>query len=320
MLELIVRTRNFFVRGIVLVAIIFSINTTANAQTRIAVSVNNGVVTTNQITQRARFLRLTGFKGDTCKEAQRQLVDEELQFQESKRINFSVPDSAVNNAFANIAKGNRATPAQFEGALRQQGINPSTFKRFIRGRILWQQIVVARARQQGRRPQADTDITSILFNRAHGGKNRTVKEYTVEQIIFVVKKGASKNVFSQRRREVEAFRNQNKSCDAASAAAVRLASSGVIMRQLGRFTSDTLPDNIREDVLNTNGQLFSSPKQGESGVGILAICNVRDIVDNTAPKEGLNVDVGKFDSQDLQRKSDKWMSQLRNQAKIIVRN
>ena len=319
MLELIVRTRNILVRGIVLVAIIFSINTTASAQTRIAVAVNSGVVTTNQITQRARFLRLTGFKGDTRKEAQRQLVNEELQFQEGKRINFSVPDSAVNNAFANIAKGNRATPSQFEGALRQQGINPSTFKRFIRARILWQQIVVARARQQGRRPQADTDITSILFNRANGGKNRTVKEYTVDQIIFVVKKGAPKSVFSQRRREVEAFRNQNKSCKDASAAAIRLAANGVVMRKLGRFTTDTLPDNIRKDVLAANGQLFSAPKQGEAGVGILAICNVRDIIDNSLPKEGLNVEVGKFDSQDLQIKSDKWMKQLRDQAKIIIR-
>ena len=319
MLELIVRTRNVLVSGAVLVAIIFSINTTASAQTKIAVAVNNGVVTTNQITQRARFLRLTGFKGDTRKEAQKQLVSEELQFQEAKRINFSVPDSAVNNAFANIAKGNRATPAQFEGALRQQGVNPSTFKRFIRGRILWQQIVVARARQQGRRPQAATDITSILFNKATGGKNRTVKEYTVDQIIFVVKKGSSKSVFSQRRREVEAFRNQNKSCKDASAAAIRLAKSGVVLRNLGRFTTDTLPENIRKDVLSANGQLFSPPKQGESGVGILAICNVRDIVDNSLPKEGLNVDVGKFDSQDLQRKSEKWMKQLHDQAKIIVR-
>jgi len=319
MLELIVRTRNVLVRGLVLVAIVFSINTTASAQTKIAVAVNNGVVTTNQITQRARFLRLTGFKGDTRKEAQKQLIDETLQFQEGKRINFSVPDRAVNSAFANIAKGNRATPSQFEGALRQKGVNPSTFKRFIKGRILWQQIVVARARQQGRRPKPDTDITSILFNKANGGKNRTVKEYTIDQVIFVVRKGASKSVFSQRRREIEAFRNQNKTCKDASAAAIRLASSGVVMRNLGRFTTDTLPDNIRTDVLNANGQLFSSPKQGDAGVGILAICNVRDIVDNSLPKEGLNVDVGKFDSADLRRKSQKWMKQLRDQAKIIVR-
>jgi len=180
MLELIVKTRNALVRGIVLVAIIFSINTTASAQTKIAVAVNSGVVTTNQITQRARFLRLTGFKGDSRKEAQRQLVNEELQFQEGKRIKFTVPNNAVNSAFANIAKGNGATPAQFEGALRERSINPATFRRLIRARILWQQIVVARARQQGRRPQANTDITSILFNRANGGKNRTVKEYTID--------------------------------------------------------------------------------------------------------------------------------------------
>ena len=139
MLELIVRTRNVLVRGVVLVAIVFSINTTASAHTKVAVAVNNGVVTTNQVTQRARFLRLTGFKGDTRKEAQRQLLNEELQFQEGKRNNFSVPDSAVNNEFANIAKSNGATPGQFESALRQQGVSPTTFKRLIRARLLRQQ-------------------------------------------------------------------------------------------------------------------------------------------------------------------------------------
>lgn len=319
MLELIVQVRNFLIKGIILIAVALSANSTASAQTRIAVAVNNGVVTTNQITQRARFLRLTGFKGDTRKEAQRQLVNEELQFQEAKRINFSIPERTVNDAFANIAKGNKLSPRKFESALRQQGVSPTTFKRFIKARILWQQIVVARSRQQGRNQQTDTDITSILFNRNNGGKNRKVKEYTVDQIIFVVKKGSSKSVFSQRRRELEAFRNQNKSCNDASAAALRLASNGVIMRKLGRFTTDTLPDNIRKQVIAANGQLFSTPEQGDTGIGILAICNVREIVDNSAPKEGLDLEVGAFNSDELQKKSDGWMKDLRKNAKIIVR-
>ncbi|MEP1443437.1 MAG: SurA N-terminal domain-containing protein [Hyphomicrobiales bacterium] len=306
-------------RALLLVAFILCLSATTSAQTKIAVAVNNGVVTTNQITQRARFLRLTGFKGDTRNEAQRQLINEELQFQEGKRINFSVPDKTIDEAFGNIAKGNRLSSRQFEQALKQQGINPSTFKRFIRARILWQQIVIARARQEGRRPQPEQDITSILFNRDNGGKNRKVKEYTIDQIIFVTKKGSSKSAISQRRRELEAFKNQNKTCKQASEAALRLASSGVIMRKIGRYTTDTLPDDIRKDVLGANGQLFSTPKQGDSGIGVLAICNVREIVDNSAPKEGLNVEVGKFNSEELQKKAENWMKDLRKQAKIIVR-
>lgn len=291
-----------------------------NAQTRIAVAVNNGVVTTNQIAQRARFLRITGFKGDTRAEAQRQLINEELQFQEGKRVNFSIPDKAVDEAFANVARSNGgSSPRQFSKALRGVGVNPATFKQFIKARMLWQQIVVARARQEGRNQQTDADITSILFNRNNGGKNRKVKEYTVDQIIFVVKKGSSKSVFAQRRRELDAFRNQNKTCKQASDAAIRLAANGVIMRKLGRFTTDTLPPNIKSQVINANGQLFSTPEQGESGVGVLAICNVREIVDNSAPKDGLNVDVGNFGSEELQKKSDKWLKELRDRAKIVIR-
>jgi len=47
--------------------------------------------------------------------------------------------------------------------------------------------------------------------------------------------------------------------------------------------------------------------------------NVREIVDNAAPKEGLDLEVGAFNSDELQKKSDGWMKDLRKNAKIIVR-
>lgn len=289
----------------------------ATAQTKIGVAVNNGIVTTNQIVQRARFLRLTGAKGDVTGQARKQLITEELQFQEAKRINFSVTDAEVEKAFGRLAQNNKTNSATFSRALRQQGVNPGTLKQLIKARILWQQIVVARARAEARQTGTGRDITSILFNRGGKGKNNKVKEYTIEQIIFILKKDASNAVAKQRLREIQAFRRSHKSCEEAAAAAKKLATSGVIMKSVGRFTSDTLPPNIRKDVTEATDQIFTPPKRGESGYGMMAVCNTREIVDNGA---GSAFDsIGQLDNQELQAKSDKWLAQLRDQARIDVR-
>lgn len=293
--------------------------TDARAQTSIAVAVNNGVVTTNQITQRARFLRLTGFKGDTVEAARKQLINEELQFQEGKRIGFSVSDAQVQKSLARVASSNGATVAQFTGGLTQRGINVSTFKRLIKARLLWQQIVVARERAERRKASEDKrDITSILFNRGSDGKNRKVKEYTVNQFIFVLNNAASEKQASQRQKEASAFKSTNKSCKEAEAAALRLAADGVVMKRIGRFTTDTLPPEMKEDILAINNELFTTPRRGEKGIGMLAICKTREIVDNT-PSQNVDFNVGRLNNKELEDKSKAWMAEIKDRSQIVIR-
>jgi len=294
--------------------LVFSVND-AYAQTKIEITVNSGVITTYQITQRSRFLRLTGFKGDNVAEARKQLIREELQLQEAKRVNFSLSDSDVESAYERLARGNGTTPAVFSQALRQRGVNPDTLKQLIKARILWQRIVTARARAETNRAKQATDITSILFNKNGNGENRLVKEYTIEQFVFLVKGDATDKQAQQRLREVEAFRRSNASCSSAIQSATNLAASGVVTKSLGRFTSDTLPAQMREDILEAGDALFTKPKRRAVGIELLAICKTREIVDNTATG-ALNIDVGKLDTKELEEKLEQWLKDLEQRAKI----
>ena len=303
-----------------LAALLFGIfavlSTETIAQTKIEVSVNNGVVTSYQITQRSRFLRLTGFKGDSVAEAKRQLITEELQFQEAKRVDINIRPDAVEGAFARLAKGNGATAQQFSQALRQRGVNPDTLKQLVRARITWQQYVISRSNAAEDEPKVATDITSILFNRNGDGKNRKIKEYTLQQYMFLVSADASKQETQQRLREVEAFRRTHSSCEAASETALNLTSSGVVSKSLGRFTSDTLPPKMKEDVKSAGDALFTSPKRRKIGIEIMAICKTREIIDSSATGN-LSVDnVGKLNSKELEENSKKWMAELRDTANI----
>ncbi len=295
---------------------LFIISTSPSyAQSKIEIAVNNGIVTSYQISQRARFLRLTGFKGDARKEAKKQLINEELQFQEAKRVGFSLPQSAVDRAFGNLAKNNRTTSAVFSRALRQRGVNPKTLKDLIKARILWQEIVRARARAEGQREKQNRDVTSILFNRDGDGENKTVKEYTLEQIVFILNKDASKSKANQRLREVESFRQSNSSCEGAIKNARKLAKSGVVTKSLGRFTPATMTPEIRKAVDNAKDALFTAPKRSVNGIEILAICNTREIVDNSG-SDVLNFDISQLSTTELKEKSEKWMGTLRDRAVI----
>ena len=285
----------------------------AKAQGEIAASVNNGIITQYQVTHRARFLRLTGFKGDAVEQAMKELVDEELQSQEAKRINFSLPDSAVDRAYGNIAKRFKISPQQFSQGLRQRGIDPNTLKQRLRAQITWQQIVRGRSRAESR-PQQRTDITSILFNRGGDGQNRKVKEYTIERFVFVVKRDSSESAVRQRLREAEAFRGSYKSCEDAGERARAL--NDVVVTQLGRFTAETLPDDIKDEVLGTDVGEFTKPKRGELGIGLMAVCKTREIVDNTPTTQ---FDINKFSTEELQQKSEEWMQELKNVANVQVR-
>lgn len=288
------------------------------AQSKIEVAVNNGVITTYQITQRSRFLRLTGFKGDPVEEATRQLIQEELQLQEAQRVGFSLPPNTVTEAYGRLARSNGTTAEIFTRALRERGINPDTLRQLIKARILWQQVVTARARAEGNRAREAQDVTSILFNRGGDGKNRKVTEYTLEQFIFILKSDVSENEARQRLREVEAFRRSNSTCKSATESAQRLASSGVVTKPLGRFTSDTLPAQIKPDIEEANGALFTKPKRSQPGIEFLAICNTREIVDNSS-SGSINIDVGRLGSQELEEKSKQWIAELRSRATIRTR-
>ncbi|MEO1067469.1 MAG: hypothetical protein AAFW47_08820, partial [Pseudomonadota bacterium] len=226
-------------------------------------------------------------------------------------------DSTVDQAFGSIARRLKLSPSQFSTALRQRGVNPSTLRQRLRAQITWQQLVAARARSEGGRQSSSSDITSILFNRGGAGKNRKVQEYTIDRFVFVVKRDSSESVVRQRFREAEAFRRTYSSCEGASERANAL--KDVVVTKLGRFTTDTLPAEIKEDVLNGDVGTFTKPQRGELGVGLMAICGKREIVDNR-DQAGAGFNAGQLSTQELQQRSKQYMSELRSLSNIRIRN
>ena len=81
--------------------------TGAQAQSSIKIVVNGDPITTNEINQRARFLRLVArdLAGpQLVRQATDELVEERIKFQEAKRLKITANEAQVELAFGGIAQ------------------------------------------------------------------------------------------------------------------------------------------------------------------------------------------------------------------------
>ena len=83
----------------------------AIAATEVKVVVNRQAITSYQIQLRQAFLRLRRAPA-TADAATKELIDEAVKKQEIRRRGISIPDSAVDEAYANFARQNNLSTAQ----------------------------------------------------------------------------------------------------------------------------------------------------------------------------------------------------------------
>jgi peptidyl-prolyl cis-trans isomerase SurA len=83
-------------------------------------------------------------------QALRTLVDEHLQFQEMKRLDFKIGDDEVDAEIASMAKQNNMTKEQLFEGLRSVGVDPETFRTQIKAQVSWNYLVGARYRDRAK--------------------------------------------------------------------------------------------------------------------------------------------------------------------------
>lgn len=122
----------------------------AQAQTAhgIAAVVNDGVITSYDVRQRALFMMATqGIKPteETQKrawlQATRALIDEKLQIQESEKYEQNISDAAVNHGVQELISRNGISVDEFARRLTAAGISISTLQDQVRSEIAWQRII-----------------------------------------------------------------------------------------------------------------------------------------------------------------------------------
>ncbi len=121
-----------------------------NAQTSYGIEavVNDDVVTTFDLRQRALFMMVTQgielteeSQKRILAQAMKNLIDEKLQIQESKKFDQTISDEEVNRGVQRIISRNGVSIEEFATRLAQAGISISTLKDQVRSEIAWERII-----------------------------------------------------------------------------------------------------------------------------------------------------------------------------------
>ena len=280
----------------------------ADASSRIRAVVDKVPITDNDVRRRAAFLKLRRMKGNLRAKALDELIDEQIQMGEARRLRVVAGDKEVDEAYKRFAASNKIPLKLFTKMLARSGTTPRGFKQYIRARMSWQRAVAARYGQEARRKSRTRSFTETLRTRTVGGEKS--EQVTVQQVIFVVPKNKRERM-ARRRKEANAFRQRFPGC--AKSAAFARGLRDVTIRDKGRMLLAALPRNWQADVRKTEVGGATGVKDTEKGVEFLAVCDRRMVSQtHTGPSE----DVFQKQAPELDKK---YMSELRKKAKVVRR-
>lgn len=284
----------------------------ARAANTIRILVNDQPITSYDIDQRTKMLRVfTGGKSGQ-KEATDQLIDEKLMLQEAARRRIEVTDAELDQEITTRASATKMTAAQFEQAMRQAGFDPKTFRQFLRANLSWQRIV--RARFRATINVTDQDVTAALSSRDTTGPQESATEYMIQQILFLVPEGANDRTASAQLSTANAFRDAFQGCD--NAVAQASTTPNVVVKPPARREESSLPAPLRTTLADLDVGGTTKPERVKEGFQVLAICAKNAIAGQTEAAVAVRDEISGERGQLLARR---YLRDLRSDAVIEYR-
>lgn len=282
----------------------------AMAASQVVAVVNKTPITNTDVAKRAAFLRLQRKGGNLQKTARDELVDEALKREEIARARMSVSLEDVDRSFERFAASNKMTAAQMTKVLDQAGVTAEHFKAFIAVQMSWPRLVNAR--------YGSGKISSEeLVKRMMENKEKPVTtEYFLQQIIFVVPESKRSAILNKRKAEAEKSRGSFPGCDQSKEFAKTMLD--VSVRSLGRVMKPELPEEWKPLIEKASANGTTGTRVTERGVEFLAICNQRQVSDDTAAEVVFRAeDIGKAKETGTNPNDAKYLEELRKKAQIV---
>lgn len=282
----------------------------ALGQSAIRILVNDEPITSYDIQQRTKMLRVFtgGRQGE--KQAIDQLIEEALMLQEAERRSVTVSDEDLEKEISQRAQAAKLTGAQFTQALRQAGIDPATFRAFLRANLAWGEVV--RARFRATIKVTDQDIAAALTGQQPAeGEPQTAYEYRLQPIVFIVSGNAAE---ARMRSEANAFRSGFLGCDRSLEQVA--GKPGVVVKPQMRREDGQIPNALRQALAKLEVGGTTEPERVAEGFQILALCAKTAISGQTEATVEARQDITSERGELLARR---YLRDLRSDAVIEYR-
>lgn len=133
------------------------------------------------------------------------MVLERLQLQAAARLGIETTDAKIDQAVRQVAQENRMDVAQFESALRQEGLDMGQFRDQIRTRLIIQQLLEREI--NSRVSVSDSELTSFLERNPGAGAD---VEYNLSHILIAVPESAAPETIQKAKAKAELLLAQLK--------------------------------------------------------------------------------------------------------------
>lgn len=208
----------------------------------------------------ARRAAVSGMK----RRAREELIAERLKVQEAKRLGVTVSKERIDKAFADVAKRNGKTAAEFAKQLRGSGASSHTMKAKFKAQIAWAAVLGRRFRRLVSVSQRDVD--DFLGQRSSGDASRV----QLALITLPVRDILDQQSVARRLSEGDSLRRQFRDCGSASGLASGI--SGAKFQNLGTRDPNKLSEPTRSMALSANGNEMLPPTLGKNAVEVYIVC------------------------------------------------
>jgi peptidyl-prolyl cis-trans isomerase SurA len=289
-------------------ACVFAMPEPARAQV-VAVLVNGEPITALDIEQRTKFMQMSTQKVPPRQEVVDSLIDEILEVREAKKYSIEVPQSEVEEAYANVGKRMGIDTKKLDELLTKGGASPETLKHKLKADYAWGSLV--RGRYKSSLEVADTDVEAQLQLHKPEEKDQVGYEYTLRPILLVVPRGASDSTFDERKKDAEALRVRFTDC-ASGVPFARALREVAVRDPMIKFSAD-LPSAQRDILDKTDVGHLTPPEQTSEGIQVFALCGKKETKSDTPGKKEMRDEITQ---QRFGAQAKRYLAELRRAAMI----
>ncbi len=303
-----VRFRSFR-RWVASAALAVAVAVPSAAVAQVVVVANGSPITAYDIEQRTKLITTSTHKSPTRQEVIQELIDDRIKIAKAKSYGFEIPDTEVDQSFANMAKAQHMSVPQFSQVIEHAGISPTTVKARIRAELTWSQLV--RGKFSSSLEVGESDIAKAMRERNEAQGDVVGYIYTLYPVMVLVPPGSAPAVVEAKRHEAENLRARFVSCN--EGLAFSRALRDVAVREPITRSSSDLAQQLREVLASIQVGHLTNPEVTEQGLQMFALCDKKESKTDSPLKSQVRQELF---AKRYSVEAQKYLDEIRKQAMI----
>jgi len=155
----------------------------AQETARIAATVNDEVISVNDVLSRAQLMVFSSGLPPTQETFSRlmpqvlnSLIDERLQLQEARAGKISISQDEIDGVLANLEQQNKLPPGGLDGFLKERGIDKATLVAQVQANLAWARLIQPRFQRQADVSEEEIDAVLEQIRSARSQARQMVSE------------------------------------------------------------------------------------------------------------------------------------------------